>query len=454
MIHDVQELPPAPPATGTPAAARPRVVGLLGASFDTGNLGVSALASGTVAALREGMPDAGIVLLDYGRLPFGWTGDAESGPLRQVNLRFSKRIGQANHVVRLLLLALAIRLVPGRARRRKLAGRSAWLRTVAEPEMYVSLAGGDSFSDIYGLRRLVYMALPQVLVLLLERPLILLPQTYGPFRTRRARWLAGFILCRAGAIYSRDQEGLGVVTALLRGRGTVPQVAYDMGFGLAPGEPPAETAAQLRSARRAGPLVGLNVSGLLMMGGYAGNNQFGLAADYGSTIDALVELLAGKHRATVLLIPHVHAAGADSEGDLAACREIARRAGPRHGDRVRVLAGECDQHQTKHVIGACEFFIGARMHACIAALSQCVPAVGLAYSRKFAGVMATVGDGAVVVDLRTRGLDAVVAAVEAAWAARPAMRRQLLAGMPAIRRSALGLFRQPELQRFLPPAHP
>ena len=45
----------------------------------------------------------------------------------------------------------------------------------------------------------------------------------------------------------------------------------------------------------------------------------------------------------------------------------------------------------KAVIGQCDFFIGSRMHACIAALSQGVPCVGVAYSMKFAGVFDTVG---------------------------------------------------------------
>jgi len=34
--------------------------------------------------------------------------------------------------------------------------------------------------------------------------------------------------------------------------------------------------------------------------------------------------------------------------------------------------------ETKFLIGHCDFFVGARMHACIAAVSQYVPAVTLA----------------------------------------------------------------------------
>jgi polysaccharide pyruvyl transferase WcaK-like protein len=63
---------------------------------------------------------------------------------------------------------------------------------------------------------------------------------------------------------------------------------------------------------------------------------------------------------------------------------------------------EYDQHEIKGVIGLCDFFIGSRMHACIAALSQGIPTVGVAYSRKFEGVFETVGASDWVIDGRTQ----------------------------------------------------
>jgi polysaccharide pyruvyl transferase WcaK-like protein len=59
-----------------------------------------------------------------------------------------------------------------------------------------------------------------------------------------------------------------------------------------------------------------------------------------------------------------------------------------------------DQHEIKGVIGMCDFFIGSRMHACIAALSQGIPTAALAYSKKFLGVFKTVGMESAVIDGR------------------------------------------------------
>ena len=99
------------------------------------------------------------------------------------------------------------------------------------------------------------------------------------------------------------------------------------------------------------------------------------------------------------------------ESDPEACRRV-RGVLPRElQGRVRIVTGEYDSHEIKGVIGQCDFFIGSRMHACIAALSQGVPCVGVAYSMKFAGVFETVGMQEWVVDGRSVATDAAVARV-------------------------------------------
>ena len=80
------------------------------------------------------------------------------------------------------------------------------------------------------------------------------------------------------------------------------------------------------------------------------------------------------------------------------------------------------------------------MHACIAALSQCVPAVGLAYSRKFLGVFASIGMEQLVVDLSAHDENSVVALVNRVYQSRSELRAQLDAKMPTVRASIMELF--------------
>ena len=70
---------------------------------------------------------------------------------------------------------------------------------------------------------------------------------------------------------------------------------------------------------------------------------------------------------------------------------------------MRLVLPKYDPHELKAIIGLCDFFVGSRMHACIAALSQGIPCVGIAYSRKFEGVFSSVGVGDWVIDGRVTG---------------------------------------------------
>ena len=65
--------------------------------------------------------------------------------------------------------------------RERILASNPWLDALARADIAVAVSGGDSFSDIYGLGRFFYMVLPQWLVLLLDRPLVLLPQTLTVF---------------------------------------------------------------------------------------------------------------------------------------------------------------------------------------------------------------------------------------------------------------------------------
>ena len=90
-----------------------------------------------------------------------------------------------------------------------------------------------------------------------------------------------------------------------------------------------------------------------------------------------------------------------------------------------MVRGQYDAAETKYLIGQCDFFIGARMHACIAAVSQSIPAVTLAYSKKAAGVMGLVNAADTVADLRQLDLDECLAKVAAVDADREACRARL-----------------------------
>jgi colanic acid/amylovoran biosynthesis protein WcaK/AmsJ len=418
-------------------------ISLLGASFDTGNMGVSALTSGTITCLLHRFPDAEISLLDYaeeGR-EVSFVHEGRRVSIQLVNMRFSKRLYLGNHVAVLILLALILKLIPFQQTRRTLFARNRCLAAIDQCDLIASISGGDSFSDIYGMTRMFYGALPQILVLLLGKKLVLLPQTIGPFRKRISRVIAQFILNHAELVYSRDYRGLKDAEGLV-GHSNNPEkvrFCYDVGF-LVDSTAPRDLGLVGLPARstKGSPLVGLNISGLLFMGGYNRKNMFGLSVDYRAFIHHVIDFLILRKGADVLLVPHVF--GRHGESDTLACEAVYEALRAKYVDSLGIARGSYDFTEIKYIIGFCDFFIGARMHACIAAVSQNIPTIPIAYSDKFVGVMETVKISRNVVDPRSMSEEEMLRVIDQAFDHRALGRRQLEQRMPHIKEAVLNLF--------------
>jgi len=418
-------------------------INVLGATFDTGNLGVSALAEGTIRAILHRFPEAKLFLLDYGRTGLTQSfqlGDREIN-LPFVNMRFSKRFWLPNSIAVLLLLALVARLVPSWELRRRLLARNPWLQRIQEANCFVSIAGGDSFSDIYGLGRLLYVSLPQILALLLGKRLILLPQTIGPFRRRIAKMIARYILIRADRVYCRDYTGVEELQSCFGPSVPKGKVKFcpDVGFVVDSAAPASLKIAGLGAEPWLGrPLVGLNASGLLAMGGYTRKNMFGLRANYMQLVYSLIEFFVEKQNTKVLLVPHVF--GREGESDSIICEKIYQQLKEKYPGQLGLVCGSYKVGEIKYIIGQCDFFVGSRMHACIAALSQNVAAVAVAYSDKFIGVMRSIGIGSLVVDARELLPNQILDRVEEAFQQKASLRRQLEQVIPQVKETVLQLF--------------
>ena len=361
-----------------PAGARPIRACLIMHSTRSDNLGVGALTASEVEVLRRIARDLG----------------------REVEITiFDWRDPRAPYVVgpdiRVADLDMRALLDPRR-----------FLRVVRGMDAVIDVGAGDSFADIYGGARLRRMFLMKALVHAAGVPLVMAPQTIGPFTRPLSRRLARLALDRAAIVATRDAPS----TAAARELGVRREVieASDLAL-LLPYDPPPPRAP-------GPPRVGINASGLLMGGGYTGRNEFGLGLDY----PALVRDLARGFReagAEVHLVPHVIVASGrlSREDDARACAALAAEL------PGSVLAPSfASPSEAKTYIAGLDFFMGARMHACIAALSAGVPVVPMAYSRKFAGLFGSLGYGHTV-DCRTESAAAILAKARAAFEAREAL---------------------------------
>jgi polysaccharide pyruvyl transferase WcaK-like protein len=308
--------------------------------------------------------------------------------------------------------------------RKKIIDSNLFLKTMNNADFIGDIRGGDSFSDIYGLTILAIGSMPAVVALLLGKKLVLLPQTYGPYSTTLGKYIARYILKRAHRIISRDRAGILFLNDLMK-KDRIKEIIFcpDVAFMLDPIKPE-QTCINppLPSAKRV-PLIGLNVSGLMYIEEYQKNNSLGLKIDYRKFAQKTALTVLDTTEAHILLVPHTFSPPMASDPD--ACMDVIKTLPDKYKDRVHLVSKEYDQSEIKAIIGSCDFFVGSRMHACIAALSQGIPTVGVAYSKKFAGVFESVRMADVVVDGRFVGTDEAVEKVLDYYRKRDEIRSKL-----------------------------
>lgn len=367
--------------TATSSAPRPLRIALIGFSSRSDNLGVGALTVSQIEILRDIARDLGrpleIAIVD----PKGPRGSYIAGPNIRIvdfdrNLMLSPRGFFA------------------------LARRS---------DLVIDIGAGDSFADIYGSGRLKRMFVLKFLTHLAGTPLVLAPQTIGPFTKGWSKRLALASIRRCALVATRDT----LSTQALRDLGYAGAVveASDVALRL-PYEAPAP---RTGAGSEGGPLrVGLNVSGLLMHGGYTGKNEFGISLDYPGLIRDLIRFFQGEG-AEVHLVPHVFPAdpGKTHREDDTVANHALSTEFPGVVEAPRFSSPS----EAKSYIAGLDFFMGARMHACIAAFSSGVPVVPMAYSRKFKGLFGSLGYDWTV-DCTAEGKDAILAKIAGAYRSR------------------------------------
>lgn len=381
---------------------------IAGAAPDTGNHGVTALSQSAVIGLQQrGVSQ--FTILDHGRglrpgAPDGWRMKAA---IARLALKGGRRIHTADNM--------------HNARLRQMFRLSApILNTLAGADAMLDVSGGDSFTDLYGPRRFEQIVLPKMMALDSGTPLILMPQTYGPFHHAKTRALAQRIIRRATMAYARDINSFERLKTLL-GADFDPakhRLGVDLAFGLPSAKP----------ARAIEPgTVGINVSGLLWNDPDGAAHRFGLTADYRAVLIALSRhVLAAGH--PLLLVPHVTPENG-GESDLVACRALKAVLqdilSGRHDNAVTVCEDARDPISLKGVIAETCWFTGARMHATIAALSSATPVANMAYSGKARGVFDCYGAADQVFDMRSLSTGRMTEALIDAFEDRDAQRTVL-----------------------------
>lgn len=282
-------------------------------------------------------------------------------------------------------------------------------------DIVIDIGGGDSFADIYGPKRFFTIWATKMHAIRMGKPLVLSPQTIGPFDTAYARPLARWAMNRSKLVVSRDAP----TTLFLDTMGVKSDrvlEATDVAMRL-PYDPPAPR------AKDAAVKVGLNVSGLLFNGGYTQSNQFGLKSNYPDLIRQIMKTFHDRPDVELHLVGHVQSREIAVEDDHRVHEQLAEEF-----PGTIVSPFFASPIEAKTYIADMDFFMGARMHATIAAFSSGVPVVPMAYSRKFAGVFGTLGYDRLV-DCKNDSSEDIMAKIEDGFTNRAQLRREIEAAL-------------------------
>lgn len=384
---------------------------LVGCPLNSGNGGVTALGYSAISNIKRSYPDAEIYIQHN-------TGqqdniiieiEGEEICLKPVFFHQSLRWRESQGLRLLELLAPVVSKIP-RFIRSRLIHRFRLFNILEKVDAVLDISGGDSFTSIYSEKGFEAIKAIKIISIIFKKHLYLLPQSFGPFTSEKHKVTARYIFENSRLIGCRDSHGHSLIKTLAPGvdRSRIID-SPDIAFGMESRVPEEEVIRDKFSHRI---LIGLNVSGLL----YFKGSSFGLNFTYQEMIHQIVEWILNETDAVLILIPHVIGSIkqhlVSEKTDVVAMELLSERYKSIMDERIYLAGAYQDPRRIKGIIGQCDFFLGARMHACIAAISQGVPALCHAYSDKFTGVMRMIGMQDSVIDMRTTTIDKILAQLE------------------------------------------
>lgn len=304
-------------------------------------------------------------------------------------------------------------------------------RTMRGCDIAFDIGGGDSFSDIYPWARYNLILGSKVAARMARVPLILSPQTIGPFFTKRARAGAKGVMGMSERIFARDETSFNVLEEM--GEAHRSSLTTDVAFALPFKAPADKDERDLESGK---VKVGLNVSAYLYRHSDVPSDNIRLTSNYKELVDAiLTKLTSEPDRYEVHLVPHVLIQSRAYDDDYNMAEELQQRftstiIPPRfHGPS-----------DAKSYIAGLDFLMGSRMHATIAAISSNTAVLPLAFSRKFNGLYGSL-NYRWNADLTQESNEEVLAKLDAALADLPKVRAEAMAAN-AEAQKRLGAYRE------------
>lgn len=335
-------------------------IGFLGLALHSGNKGCEALSYSFLGILNEIGKKNNILINAYMLVPCTIKEIAASFIIKErmyVHLREKfKSLAFSNVTLEFLPYYKKMQLI---------------LPNVKKLDCVFDFTAGDSFTDLYGEERFYSRTAIKEKVMQYRIPLVLGSQTIGPFENEAVRKRAVAVIKQSAEVFVRDVDSYEYVKKI---SGRQPVLTTDVAFLLPYKKPQRKDTSGIR--------IGFNPSGLLWKLEKTAGNKINLRVDYQDYCCKVVEYLISKKQYDVELIVHSYTSDLDNtDNDLVAVNDLKQRY-----PQLKLAPLFETPVEAKSYISSLDIFVGARMHATIAAYSSGVPVIPFSYSRKFEGL--------------------------------------------------------------------
>lgn len=296
------------------------------------------------------------------------------------------------------------------------------LSVIKSADMIIT-TGGDVLSEDYGIFNFLTEFCGLFMAILLKKPVIVFAESIGPFKTRLTTFIAKSILNRVSLITTRDEISYNYLKEIGVTRPPV-YLTADTAFVLDKKEVNDPTLNEFLTRRN---LIGFSISNAIST--WSSGNYDDYVDLMTNTIDKVIEI----YDANVILVAHVTVEGINDDHIIN--RKVFNKL--RNKENVFNLEEDYNSEELKYVISNCDLFVGARMHANIAALSSCVPAIAISYSIKTPGLMKLCGLEDYYIDFKDLSEEALMEKISDAWENRKEITEHLKRRIPEIKKMAM-----------------
>ncbi len=349
---------------------------LLTGTYNSRNKGDAAMELSTAEALKSALKDSEITI----STPFPYIDRDFYHPIKIIGCSRRRLIWASFQLLRAYLWGMLFKhlkltvnaLIPERE-----------LLEYTESDFIVDLSG-DMLTEDYGPHVAYSHFIPILTALFLHKKVFLCAQSIGRFKI--TAFLARYIFKRVEMITVRDGISLRYLESMGISSESLSMTA-DMAFLLEPvnGKEIKSIFQRENIPCNKSGFLGVSLS-QLVESKYEKNNPHSKETDFRDMFAASLDTICSELDLEVLFVSHV-TGPASKKDDRIISRDIQRRM----KQKAYVLEDDYRPEELKGMIGHCTIFLGARMHANIAALSSGIPVTAISYSHKTSGIMEMFG---------------------------------------------------------------